>query len=140
MRIIVAIAAIVICLSAPAVARAQDQAQCEANFKEKGNFLTGTSFSTFQDFPAAADEVFRSALFAIASDGFQITSQDSELRMISAAQTVTAGDGSTAPLNVMIEEHAQGSRARVSFTVAGWQLAVDPRRHICELVRRFGEQ
>lgn len=138
MRLAAGIAAIVLGLITPVVVLAQDRAQCEANFEEEGNFFTGTRFSTFQDFPQSPDDLFRSTLFAIVSDGFQVVDQDREMRIISAAQTVTGGQGSTAPLNVIIEDSALGSRARLSFTIAGGQLAHDPMRNICDLMQRFG--
>lgn len=137
MRVSTIVAAMILCQAAPAVALAQGQ--CEANFQEKGNFFTGTSFSTFQDFTATPDQLFKSALFAIINYGFQVNSQDREMGMISASQTVTGGQGSNAPLNVMIEENPVGSRARVVFTVAGGQMVMEPQRNICDLVRKFGE-
>ena len=140
MRFYLAIAAVWVVLGAPALSLGQGQGQCEANFQEAGNFFTGTTFSTFQDYDAPADDVFRTTLFAIASQGFHVVSQDRELRIISASQSVTGGEGSTAPLNVMIEERSAGSRARLTFTIAGGQMAMEPRRNICDLMRRFDPQ
>lgn len=138
MRNFSSIAAALFFLGTTTASLAQGLAQCEANFEEKGNFFTGTSFSTFQDFDASPDDLFKTTLFAIVNEGFQITMQDRDLGMISAAQAVTGGQGATAPLNVMIGESAVGSRARLTFSIAGGQMVMDARTIVCALVQKFG--
>lgn len=98
-----------------------DNRPCAANFSTEGGFWTGTQYKTYQIFPKVSKAVaFDSLMGSIASDGFQLTSSNKEVGMISANQTVSYGQGKTAPINAVIKENQSGGvRVDLVFSLSG---------------------
>lgn len=94
---------------------------CASNFTIEGGFWSGMRFSTFEEFPKkTANNAFDALLRSVAASGYQVNSSNKEAGMISASQTVSYGEGKTAPLNFVIRKLAQsGVRVEVSFSTSG---------------------
>lgn len=60
----------------------------------------------------------RAARYIIA-DGWQVNNTDSKLGIISASQTVSYGNGKTAPLNVGIEQAKGGVKVNIAYSISG---------------------
>lgn len=94
---------------------------CATNFTTEGGFWSGMKYSTFEEFPKkTVGGTFDALLRSVAASGYQINSSNKEAGMISASQTVSYGEGKTAPLNFVIRKLAQsGVRVDVSFSTSG---------------------
>lgn len=97
-----------------------DSRECARNFTYDGSFLTGRTFKTnaFIKNTAQADAMKRAARY-IAQDGWQINNTDQSLGVISASQTVSYGQGKTAPLSVGFEQKKGGVQMGVSYAISG---------------------
>jgi len=118
-------------------AGAAQAAECEDNFRTDGNFFSGRRYTTSQTFEAAPEAVFRRAYAALTQEGWVIRSSDRDMLAISAATEVSFGDGKSAPLNVLVEPTATGSRVSMTFTISGGLVASNPRGNMCELMAKF---
>lgn len=111
---------------------------CATNFTSEGSFFTGTRYSTFEEFPKKTVSAgFDALLQAIASGGYQIVSSNKESGLISANQSVSYGQGKTAPLNFVIKKTATpGVRVDVSFSMSGGVSASteSAQREFCKLL------
>jgi len=108
--------------TAPSAAAINSQlGACATNFASEGSFFSGTRFTTFEEFPKkTVGGAFDSLLQAIAASGYQIVSSSKEAGLISANQTVSYGQGNTAPLNFVIKKIApSGVRVEISFSMSG---------------------
>ncbi len=94
---------------------------CATNFASEGSFFSGTRLTTFEEFPKKTlPGAFDSLLQAIAASGYQIVSSSKEAGLISANQTVSYGQGKTAPLNFVIKKIVpSGVRVDISFSMSG---------------------
>jgi len=95
-----------------------DPHECANNLTYDGSFLSGRTFKShaFVKGVTQADAMKRVARY-ILSDGWQINNTDSKLGIISASQTVSYGQGKTAPLNVGVEQIKGGVNVTMSFSV-----------------------
>ena len=98
-----------------------DNRPCAANFSTEGGFWSGTQYKTYQIFPKASKALaFDSLMGSIASAGFQVTSSNKESGLISANQTVSYGQGKTAPINAVIQGNQSGGvRVDLVFSLSG---------------------
>lgn len=98
-----------------------DNRACASNFYTEGGFWTGTQYKTYEIFPKTSKTIaFDSLLSSIASGGYQVTSSNKDIGMISANQTVSYGQGKTAPINVVIKDNQSGGvRIDLVFSVSG---------------------
>ena len=55
----------------------------------------------------------------LAVQGWAITNTDKEIGIINASQTVSYGQGKTAPLNVGIDDKDGGVNVTVTFSISG---------------------
>lgn len=116
------------------VASARD---CEANFTVEGGFFSGKSYKTWQVHTGVGyDSAFRSVAQAVSSAGFGGVNPNKELGIISAGQAVTMGQGSVAPLNVVVKSQGPKIRVEANFQTAGGQVASEDaaRAQLCKLV------
>lgn len=116
---------------------------CATNFTTEGGFWSGTRYSTFDEFPKkTVSGAFDALLRSVAASGYQINSSNKEAGMISASQTVSYGQGKTAPLNFVIQKSSQsGIRVDVSFTMSGGVAASTDaaQKEFCKLLASVGQ-
>lgn len=99
-----------------------DTRPCVANYQTEGEFWTGKQFKTFQDFPRVSPAIaYKSVGAAIASGGYQITSSNEALGIISATQAVSySSGGKTVPLNAVVTNSpGGGARVELRFSLSG---------------------
>ncbi|WP_428827709.1 hypothetical protein ACLIKD_06875 [Azonexus sp. IMCC34842] len=111
---------------------------CATNFATEGSFFTGTRYSTFEEFPKkTVTGAFDALLQAVASSGYQIVSSNKEAGLISANQSVSYGQGKTAPMNFVIKKTTvPGVRVDVAFSMSGGVSASteSAQREFCKLL------
>lgn len=100
--------------------QSDDNRECAQNFTYDGSALAGRTFRTHQVIPdvSKSDAVERAAKY-LAVNGWAITTTDKELGIISASQTVSYGQGKTAPLSVGIDTVETGVEVSISFSISG---------------------
>ena len=115
-----------------------DMRECVKNFTEEGSFFKGKTYKTWQEYKDAEyDRVFRMVAQAVAEDNWGNVNPNKELGIITAGQAVTMGQGSVAPLNVIVKEKSSGLiRVEANFGTAGGQKAATKtvRTGLCKLV------
>jgi hypothetical protein len=97
-----------------------DSRECARNFTYDGSFLSGRTFKTnvfVQN--VKQDQAMQRAARYIIADGWQVNNTDSKLGIISASQTVSYGNGKTAPLNVGIEQAKGGVKVNIAYSISG---------------------
>lgn len=131
--------------TAPASAEASTPSQlgaCATNFSTEGSFWSGTRYSTFEEYPKkTVTGAFDALLRSVAANGYQINSTNKESGTISASQTVSYGQGKTAPLNFVVQKSAQGVRVDASFSTSGGVSAAaeDVKKGFCKLMAPVGQ-
>jgi hypothetical protein len=120
-----------------------DAKECVKNFTEEGSFFKGKTYRTWQEYgDLSYDGVFRSVAQAVAANNWGDVKADKDLGIISAGQAVTMGEGSVAPLSIVVKEKAGGViRVEAAFGTAGGQKASTKtvRKELCKLVEAPGE-
>jgi hypothetical protein len=97
---------------------------CETHFTTEGSFLTGKKYSTWIEFAGVAKADAYSRVYAsIAKDGWNIANADKDAGVISAAQNVSYGKGSQAPMVILVEGSKSGSKVTATFRTGGGQTA-----------------
>jgi uncharacterized caspase-like protein len=86
-----------------------DKRACAQNYTYDGSFFAGRTFKT-HDF---VDGVSKSAAVEnaakeLAKQGWAVANMNTDLGIISASQTVSFGEGKTAPLSVVIDKKNKG--------------------------------
>ncbi len=111
---------------------------CMKNFTEEGSFFKGKTYKTWQDYKDIAyDSVFRRVAQAVAENNWGTVNANKDLGIITAGQAVTMGQGSVAPLNVIVKEKSGGLiHIEANFGTAGGQKASTNtvRTELCKLV------
>jgi hypothetical protein len=107
------------------VSQADDlAATCESHFTQAGSFLTGKKASTWLDLAGVAkSDAYSRILVTLNKDGWAVQQQDKDAGIINASQQVSFGKGAAAPLSVVIESADAGSKATITFSTAGGQMA-----------------
>jgi len=97
-----------------------DTRVCAQNFTNEGSFLAGRTYKTHQVVKGVSKNtaMTRAAQY-LSSNGWGITNTDKELGIINAAQTVTMGEGKTAPLNVSFSPEIGGLKVSMAFSTSG---------------------
>jgi len=120
-----------------------DKRACVANFTEDGSFFKGKTYKTWQEYKDLAyDSVFRKVAQAVAENNWGAVNANKDLGIITAGQAVTMGQGSVAPLNVIIKEKSGGLiHVEANFGTAGGQKASTDtvRTELCKLVEAAAE-
>jgi hypothetical protein len=97
-----------------------DPRECARNFTYDGSFAKGRTFKTNALVRnVSQDQAMKRAVRYIANDGWQINNTNTELGIISASQTVSYGNGKTAPLNVGIESAQGGVEVSLTYAISG---------------------
>lgn len=115
-----------------------DSRACMVNFTEDGSFFKGKTYKTWQDYKGVGyDNVFRRVAQAVAENNWGTVNANKDLGIITAGQAVTMGQGSVAPLNVIIKEKGGGLiHVEANFGTGGGQKAATKtvRTELCKLV------
>lgn len=99
-------------------------ADCRTNFVTEGSFFAGKKFSTWVELSKITKaDAYAHVYAAVAKDGFLIVSSDKEAGILSASQGVSFGKGATAPLVIVVEPSALGSKLTATFRIGGGQVA-----------------
>lgn len=138
------LAAVVITIGACGAAPTKDSAgdnadprECAQNFEVAGSFLSGKTFKTSAVVSGVnqKDAMKRAAQF-ISSDGWTLNNVNESLGIISASQTVSYGEGKTAPLNIAINESSGGVEVGLTYSTSGGvsSPANAVKEHFCKTV------
>ncbi|HZF13310.1 MAG TPA: hypothetical protein VFE33_31350 [Thermoanaerobaculia bacterium] len=121
----------------------KDQKPCVAHFTEEGSFFKGKTYKTWQEFTGADKAaVFQNVAQAVATNGWGTVNANKDLGIITAGQAVTMGEGSVAPLNVIVKQKSGGPvRVEANFGTAGMQKASTDtvRTELCKLLEAAGD-
>lgn len=106
-------------LSATAATTAEPESACATHYRVEGSFLSGKIFSTWADYAGMTRaDVYARIYSRLARDGWNIVSADRDSGIISASQTVSFGNGATAPLTIVVESVAtSGTKATATFRI-----------------------
>lgn len=97
-----------------------DDRECANNFTVEGTLLSGRTYKTFAFVPGATKaNAITAAGRNLATDGWQINSTNEGMGVISASQGVTAGNGKTVPLNVLVDEVNGGVKVSMTYRISG---------------------
>lgn len=110
---------------------------CVENFSEEGSFFKGKTYRTWQSYEGIElEQVFRRVAQKVAEENWGNIEANMDLGIITAEQTVTMGEGTVAPLNVIVKEVGGRVRVEVNFGTAGGQRASRKtvREGLCDLV------
>ncbi len=92
---------------------------CAQNFTQSGSLLTGKQYKTFEVIKSTKQKsAFEKITRQVAADGWHITNSDSQLGLLSASQTVSFGEGKTAPLNITVEQVNSDVKTAITFTTS----------------------
>lgn len=101
---------------------AANNSTCQSHFTSEGNFLTGRKYSTWLEFPTVSKADAYSRIYtSVAKDGWNIVSSDKGAGVLSAAQSVSFGKGSQAPMSIVVETVRDGSKVTATFRIGGGQ-------------------
>jgi hypothetical protein len=118
-------------VSMPGLAAAQD---CQKNFQSSGNLLTGKTYKTWAVVPGVkpADAFPRAMAFTV-ENGFTVISSDAQAGVISAAQSVSYGQGKSVPLNLTLRAEGDGTRIGLQYATSGGVMSPEDaiRKHFC---------
>jgi hypothetical protein len=122
---------------------ANKERPCLVHFTEEGSFFKGKTYKTWQDFTGIDyDKAFRKVAQAIAENNWGTVNANKDVGVITAGQAVTMGEGSVAPLNVIVKEKSGGVlHLEANFSTAGMQKASSEtvRIELCKLVEALSE-
>ncbi len=115
---------------------------CLAHFTEEGSFFKGKTYRTWQEFSGVTyDDAFRRVAQAVAEENWGAANPNKDLGTISAGMAVSMGEGSVAPLSIVVKEKGGVIRVQASFGTAGGQHAASAsvRDGLCKLVEAVKE-
>jgi hypothetical protein len=117
-------------------------AQCDANFTNEGSFFKGHTFKTTATLKGAPNDVFKAVYQQVVKEGWTISQADKELGSITATQTVSYGNGKTAPLNAMVESAGSGSKVSFVFQLSGGTSSPEEavKKGFCTLLSTAGPE
>lgn len=119
---LVAVGALISAAALAADAPTAAAGDCTTHFSAEGSFFAGHKYTTWIELPKVAKaDAWSKINTSIVKDGWNITSSDKDSGIISAAQSVSFGKGSTAPLTILIESSGNGSKATATFRTGGGQ-------------------
>lgn len=114
-----------------------DTRECAENFTVEGSFFSGKTFKTRANVSGVdqATALKRAAQFT-AEDGWSIASVNESLGIISASQSVSYGNGKTAPLNISISEADSGVTVGMTYSLSGGVSSPEAavKEHFCKTV------
>ena len=114
------------------------------NFTADGSFVAGRTYRTWQEHDGVAyDAAFRKAAQAVAGAGWASVTPNKDTGTITAAQAITGGrrrGGTSAPLNVIVQEKGTIIRVEVNFVLGPGQMTSDDalKGEFCKIVEAPG--
>jgi len=126
-------AAMTILAASPAIA----SDPCLDNFSANGNFLVGKTYKTWAVVPGIRQQdAFQRAYAFTAENGFTIMSASKEEGVISAAQSVSYGQGKTVPLTLTFKNEGDGIRIDLSYATSGGMMSPEDaiKNHFCQTI------
>lgn len=94
---------------------------CVKNFTTAGTFLTGQTFSSFEEHEGKKTTVvYGQVIRSLTSRGYQITNSDKNMGLVSATNPVIFGEGTTATMNVMVTNVNNRVRVETTFSIPGF--------------------
>jgi hypothetical protein len=106
--------------SGPQSLKTGDTRQCAKNCTYDGSFLAGRTYKTFAYIENISSKTaMKRAAQYTANDGWTIINMDSDMGIITATQSVSYGNGKTAPLNIGIEPHGGGVKVNMTYSTSG---------------------
>lgn len=115
---------------------------CMENFKSEGNFLSGKKYSTWAVVSGVSqDHAFQKAVAFTVANGFTVTSASKDAGVISAAQTVSYGQGKTVPLGIVLQPDGGNLRISMNYATSGGVMSPDDaiKRHFCMTIASASE-
>lgn len=110
---------------------------CLDNFAVDGNLFMGKTYKTWAVVPGIRlTDAFQRAYTFTAEHGFTILSASKESGVISAAQSVSYGNGKTVPLTLTFKDAEDGVRISFSYTTSGGVMSPEDavKSHFCQTV------
>lgn len=107
---------------------------CLDNFSADGNILSGHTYKTWALVPGLRQQdAFPRAYAFTAENGFTVLSANKEAGVISAAQSVSYGNGKAVPLSITFREEGGGTRIAISYATSGGLFSPEEaiKRHFC---------
>lgn len=128
-------------LSAAPPAIASDP--CLENFAVDGNFVMGKTYKTWAVVTGIRlQDAFQRAYAFTAEHGFTILNANKESGVISAAQTVSYGNGKTVPLTLTFKDEAGGVRISLRYATSGGVMSPEDavKSHFCQTITAVSER
>lgn len=108
------------CASEGPVTASNDTRACAANFSVTGSVLSGQTFTSFEERPGANKiMVYDRVVRSLTTKGYNVTSANKELGIVSALNPITMGKGSRATLNVAVSDSQNRVRVDTTFAIPG---------------------
>jgi hypothetical protein len=123
---ITSVALLIVSIVGVTTARADDAnaTSCASHFASEGSFFSGKKYTTWLEFPAVTKaDAYARISTSVAKDGWSIVNADKDAGVLSAAQNVSYGKGSQAPMVIVVEVLKEGSKATATFRTGGGQTA-----------------
>lgn len=104
----------------PVATSAKDTRPCATNFRVTGSFVSGQTFSSFEEHPGAdRTAVFERVVRSLTTKGYSVTSANKDLGIISALNPIIMGKGSRATLNAAVSDSQNKVRVDTTFAIPG---------------------
>jgi hypothetical protein len=108
------------CASERPVTAASDPRACATNFAVTGSMLSGQTFTSFEEHSGANKSVvFERVVRTLTTKGYNVTSANKDLGIVSALNPIIMGKGSRATLNVAVSDSQNRVRVDTAFAIPG---------------------
>ena len=134
----VATAMLTACASEGPVTAGNDSRPCVTNFVVKGTMVSGQTFNSYEERPGTSKGVvFDRVVRSLTTKGYNVTSANKELGIVSALNPIIMGKGSRATLNVAVAESQNRVRVDTTFAIPGLTGTSTPavREEFCGILR-----
>lgn len=131
-------AAVVFVTSSPALS----SDPCLDNFSASGSFFAGKVYKTWAVVPGIQQhDAYQRAYAFTAEHGFTILNANKEAGVISAAQSVSYGNGKTVPLTLTFKQEAGGVHIGLSYATSGGVMSPEDaiKNHFCQTIAAVSE-
>lgn len=131
--------AVAVLMAAPAIA----SDPCLENFSTVGSFFAGKTYKTWAVIPGIRlQDAFQRAYTFTAEHGFTILSSSKEAGVISAAQSVSYGNGKTVPLTLTFKDEGGATRIGLSYATSGGVMSPEDaiKNHFCLTIAAISER
>jgi predicted small secreted protein len=118
-----------------------DNRPCVANYKVDGNFFTGKTHKSFQEYnKVKKDTAITKISQHLAINGWKSVTTDKDNGIISATQQVIDGNGQEIPLNILVTNIKDGGiRVDTTVNVTGMLIAGGIEDDFCKILAAVTE-